>query len=90
MTNESKQVYAPAAEVVGMAMALMSDLEMGEVERDWQEQYADNIAKMLQAVKPDKFINCVWSMQRHHPAIVDKSVNLFAVVSAVVLLLSQC
>ena len=76
MTADSKQVYAPAAEVVGMAMALMSDEEEGEMEREWRGTYADNIARMLQSVKPDRFINCVWSMQRHHPAIVDRRVRL--------------
>jgi len=72
MTNESKQVYAPTAEVVGMAMAQMAALEN---ERGWLEEFTDNVAKMLQTVKPDKFINCVWGMQRHHAVVVDRSVT---------------
>ncbi|KAK2178224.1 hypothetical protein NP493_553g02014 [Ridgeia piscesae] len=72
MTNESKQVYAPTAEVVGMAMAQMAALEN---ERGWLEEFTDNVAKMLQTVKPDKFINCVWGMQRHHAVVVDRFVS---------------
>ena len=72
MTNESKQVYAPTAEVVGMAMTLIA---ASVNERGWLEEFMDNVAKMLQAAKPDKFINCVWGMQRHHAVIVDRLVS---------------
>ena len=84
MTADSKQVYAPAAEVVGMAMASMSDEDAGEVGREWLETYADNITKMLQTVKPDRFINCVWSMQCHHPAVVDRRVGLVRSITVMV------
>ena len=72
MNNDHKSVYAAAAEVIGMTLALLTDREtsMSDVER--REQYIDDIVKQLMDKKPDRLITCLHCIQLHFPTIADR------------------
>ena len=74
MSNESKMVYAPAAEVVGMALHYMAEKETSETDKKWREIYMKNIFKMLSSsqVKNDQLIVVVHKMSQHYPPVIDE------------------
>lgn len=80
MTNESKSVYSATAEVVGMTLKLLCDLEKGEKEAKWHEQYVDNITKMLFDRKLDHLITCIHRIQLHYPEISDRYAEMFTML----------
>ena len=75
MSNHYKTIYAASAEVVGMAIKVLSEKEKNEEAKEWRESFMTNIAKMLtpaQTGQPDLFITCVHRMQIHYPPIADR------------------
>ena len=72
MNNDHKLVYAAAAEVVGMTLALLADKEMSVSDVEQRERYTEDIVKQLMDKKPDRLINCLHSIQLHYPAIADR------------------
>lgn len=75
MLKDYKETYAPAAEVVGMALKHMADTDKSTDAKKWLEVYTDNITKMLfglHGAKPDQFVTCVHKMQQHYGPISDK------------------
>jgi len=69
MNNDHKSVYAAAAEVVGMTLALLTQRETST---SGVQQYADDIVKQLMDKKPDRLITCLHCIQLHYPAIADR------------------
>ena len=67
MTNSYKLIYAPAAEVVGMIMAYLSDKE-----KETDGQFHSNVESIMVKVKAENFITCVHHMNKHYPPIADK------------------
>jgi len=72
MNNDHKSVYAAAAEVIGMTLALLTDREMSESDVERREQYIDDIVKQLMDKKPDRLITCLHCIQLHFPTIADR------------------
>jgi len=72
MNNDHKSVYAAAAEVVGMTLALLADRETSAFEVEWREQYVDGVVKQLMDKKPDRLITCLHGIQLHFPTIADR------------------
>jgi len=72
MNNDHKSVYAAAAEVMGMTLALLTDRETSESDVERREQYIDDIVKQLMDKKPDRLITCLHCIQLHFPTIADR------------------
>jgi len=72
MNNDHKSVYAAAAEVVGMTVALLTDKETSVSDVERRKQYIDDIVKQLMNKKPDRLITCLHCIQLHFPAISDR------------------
>ena len=72
MNNDHKSVYAAAAEVVGMTLALLTGKEMSAADVEQSEQYTDDVVKQLMDKKPDRLITCLHCIQLHFPAIADR------------------
>jgi len=72
MNNDHKSVYAAAAEVVGMSLALLADKETLPSDVELRRQYVDDVVKQLMDKKPDRFITCLHCIQLHFPAISDR------------------
>ncbi len=75
MSSESKNVYAPAAEVVGMALQYMTEKETSDNDKKWRDIYMKNIFKMLsslQAGRNDQLIVVVHKMSQHYPPVIDE------------------
>ena len=72
MNNDHKSVYAAAAEVVGMTLALLADRETSAFEVEWREQYVDGVVKQLMDKKPDRLITCLHGIQLHFPTVADR------------------
>jgi len=72
MNNDHKSVYAAAAEVVGMTLALLTEKETSASDVELREQYVEDIVKQLMDKKPDRLITCLHCIQLHFPAIADR------------------
>ena len=72
MNNDHKSVYAAAAEVVGMSLALLADKETLASDVELRRQYVDDVVKQLMDKKPDRLITCLHCIQLHFPAISDR------------------
>jgi len=73
MNNDHKSVYAAAAEVIGMTLALLTDKETSTSDVELREQLVDGIVKQLMDKKPDRLITCLHCIQMHFPTITDRS-----------------
>ena len=74
MSSESKNVYAPAAEVVGMALQYMTEKETSDNDKKWRDIYMKNIFKMLSSLqgRNDQLIVVVHKMSQHYPPVIDE------------------
>jgi len=72
MNNDHKSVYAAAAEVVGMTLALLTDKETSPSDVERRKQFTDDVVKQLMDKKPDRLITCIHCIQLHFPAISDR------------------
>jgi len=72
MNNDHKSVYAAAAEVIGMTLALLADRETSSSDVERREQYIDDIVKQLMDKKPDRLVTCLHCIQLHFPIIADR------------------
>ncbi|KAL8588517.1 hypothetical protein ACOMHN_043866 [Nucella lapillus] len=70
MTNNAKEIYASAAEVVGLVLSYLA-----EKERETEGAFHTYIESTLNKVKPDNFIVCVHHMHRHYPPIGKRFMN---------------
>ncbi|XP_076445486.1 DNA-dependent protein kinase catalytic subunit-like [Babylonia areolata] len=64
LTSSAKEIYASAAEVVGLVLSYLAEKE-GETEG----HFHSHIESTLSRVKPDNFIVCVHHMHRHYSPI---------------------
>ena len=67
MTNNLKEIYASAAEVVGLVLSYLADKE-----KETEGQFHTYIESCLGKIKPDNFIVCVHHMHRHYAPIADR------------------
>jgi len=72
MNNNHKSVYAAAAEVIGMTLALRTAKETSASDVEQRTLYIDDIVKQLMDKKPDRFVTCLHCIQLHFPAISDR------------------
>ena len=72
MNNDHKSVYAAAAEVVGMTLALLTDKETSTDDVVFREQFVDGVVKQLNDKKPDRLMTCLHCIQLHFPAISNR------------------
>ncbi len=67
-------MYAPAAEVVGMALQYMTEKETSDNDKKWRDIYMKNIFKMLSSLqgRNDQLIVVVHKMSQHYPPVIDE------------------
>jgi len=73
MNNDHKSVYAAAAEVIGMTLALLNVQEKSTCDVELREQLVEDVVKQLTDKKPDRLITCLHCIQLHFPIITDRS-----------------
>jgi hypothetical protein len=82
MNEAEKQVWSASAEVVGMALNFMLNVEKTEGSQKWCDAYIGNIHKMLtemltkdkQSIKSGIFLSCIHGMQKHYAPVANRFV----------------
>jgi len=73
MNSPEKQIRSASAEVVGMALNFMLNVEKAsDSSHEWCDAYIGNIEKMLLQTKPNDqgiYLLCIHGMQKHYPPI---------------------
>ena len=77
LSHRLKAVYAPAAEVVGMALQYMEENE--KESEQFLAEFKDHVYNLLNTVqltKMDNFITILHKMAKHYPSMADRYVHI--------------
>jgi hypothetical protein len=68
MKNSFRNIYAAAAEVVGML------LNIKKIKGESNQRLLEQLSFILKRhTSQDTYVTCIYSLQKHYPEIVDKT-----------------